>query len=68
MQKSVGRLSGDEWTVFYTRHHFAPVRLAALVAQHSEARLLTPAVSAAARLATFSDEETAVTAALMMPR
>ena len=47
---------------------FAPVRLAALVAQHSEARLLIPAVSAAARLATFSDEETAVTAALMMPQ
>ena len=44
---------------------FAPVRLAALVAQRSEARLLTPAVSAAAQLATFSDEETAVTAALI---
>jgi hypothetical protein len=43
----------------------APVRLGALVAHHSEARLLAPAVGAAARLATFSNEESAVTDALI---
>jgi hypothetical protein len=43
----------------------ASIRLAALVAHHSEARLLAPAVGAAARLATFSNEESAVTDALI---
>jgi hypothetical protein len=43
----------------------APVRLAALVAHHSEARLLAPALGAEGRLATFSNEESAITDALI---
>jgi putative nucleotidyltransferase with HDIG domain len=43
----------------------APVRLAALVAHHSEARLLAPVVGAAAQLAAFTNEESAVTDAVI---
>jgi len=43
----------------------APVRLAALVAHHSEAQLLAPVAGAAAELAAFANEDSAVTDALI---
>lgn len=43
----------------------APARLAALVAHHSEAQLLAPAAGAAADLALFHNERSAVTDALV---